>query len=144
MRGAERIHACLEVLVLWGRTGVSAGPPPPPTAWCAPWGSSVISSAATWPSRSLVACTLELKPFASLLADWPRLRLARPVWSCFQLAAMSREDWERYVDSIVGRGRRMQNARTAGGEIKGWRRAVPARREASDQALRRPRRLRNE
>ena len=34
-----------------------------------PWGSSVMSSGATWPSRSLVACTPELNPFASLLAD---------------------------------------------------------------------------
>ena len=28
-----------------------------------------MSSGATWPSRSLVACTPELNPFASLLAD---------------------------------------------------------------------------
>lgn len=53
-----------------------------------PWGSSVISFAATWPRRSLVACTLELKPFANLLADWPRLIEARLDWMFFQFSIL--------------------------------------------------------
>lgn len=66
-----------------------------------PWGSSVMSSAATCPSLSFVAWTCELNPFAILFADWPMLRLAMPVWRDFQLAAMSREGWFRYTLSIL-------------------------------------------
>lgn len=53
-----------------------------------PWGSSVISSGDTCPSRSFVACTLELNPLASLFADWPKLRLAMPDCSDFHPEAM--------------------------------------------------------
>ena len=35
----------------------------------------MISPGAIWPRRSRVAWTLELKPFANLLADWPMFKL---------------------------------------------------------------------
>ena len=66
-----------------------------------PWGSSVISSGATCPSLSFVAWTEELTPFANLEADWPMLRLAKPVWRDFQLAAISREGWLRNALSML-------------------------------------------
>lgn len=44
----------------------------------------MISSGATVPRRSLVACTLELKPFAILLAEAPKLMLPKLVCSLFQ------------------------------------------------------------
>ena len=49
-----------------------------------PCGNSVISSGAIWPRRSRVACTLDWKPLANLLADWPMLRPARPDESLLQ------------------------------------------------------------
>lgn len=48
----------------------------------------MISSGDTCPSRSFVACTLELNPLASLFADWPKLRLAMPDCSDFHPEAM--------------------------------------------------------
>lgn len=55
-----------------------------------PCGSSVISSGATWPKRSLVAWTEELKPLANLFADWPRLRPEMLDWSLFQPSIVCR------------------------------------------------------
>lgn len=46
-----------------------------------PWGSSVISSAVTWPKRSRVAWTLELKPFVSLLPASAKLMLPKLDWN---------------------------------------------------------------
>lgn len=37
----------------------------------------MISSGAMLPKRSRVACRLELKPFANLLADWPMSMLEK-------------------------------------------------------------------
>lgn len=55
-------------------------------AGAVPWGSSVISPGATWPRRSRVAWTLELKPFANLLADWPRFKLEKLDCNLVQLS----------------------------------------------------------
>jgi len=70
-----------------------------------PWGSSVISSGATWPRRSLVAWTLDWKPFANLLADWPRLRLPMLDWRVFHpsmLTVVVNLWWKRKSKRVYG------------------------------------------
>ena len=84
---AKAVDASLKVLVLYGFIGAAVSclyPGHCATIWDAPCGSSVISSGATWPRRSRVAWTLDWKPLASLLADWPRLRPAMPDCSFVQ------------------------------------------------------------
>jgi len=49
-----------------------------------------MSSGATWPSRSLVACTPELNPFASLLADCAKFIVDRLDCSLFQCSMLFR------------------------------------------------------
>jgi hypothetical protein len=61
----------------------------------------VISSAATWPRRSRVACTLELKPLVNFVPAWAKLMPLRLDWSfdhpsiavCLRLAV----NWELVV-----------------------------------------------
>ena len=102
MCSAERVNARLKVLILYMRSNIvslNQPQPLPPKLYSArniikedndisslPCGSSVISSGAICPNRSLVACTDELKPFAILVADCPIFKLAKFDENLFQLS----------------------------------------------------------
>lgn len=83
---AKCVHSSFQILVLCdtlenkAATGKKDG---------RPWGSSVISSGAICPSRSRVAWTLEVRPFANLLADWPRFKFPKLVWIFAQLSIVA-------------------------------------------------------